>query len=176
MDAKTMGAGLLMALAAAATAQAQEDDVTAGEKLFVSQCKICHGSAAAPQTGQLAPQARAVHLAMKSNGHTATDFPPVTLQGASAARQRASTGERIAFAPPFGPNLHGVYGRAAGSVVGFDYSPAFLKALKGMEWNDATLNVWIMGTQAWVPGVFMFYKQPDAEIRRKIIAYLKANS
>lgn len=173
-----MGAGLLFALMTAAAAQAQEDDVAAGEKLFVSQCKICHGNAATAQTSERAPmaQARVVHLAMNSDIHTAMDFSPLTLRGMSAAKPGASPGERIAFAPPFGPNLHGVYGRPAGSVVGFDYSTAFMNALKGMEWNEATLNVWLMGTQAWVPGVFMFYKQPDAEIRRKIIAYLKANS
>jgi len=82
---------------------------------------------------------------------------------------------QLAFAPPFGPNLRGVYGRPAGSVAGFQYSNTFTKTLKGMEWNDAALDVWITNPQAWVPGVYMFYKQPDPEIRRKIILYLKAN-
>ena len=41
-------------------------------------------------------------------------------------------------------------------------------------WDDASLNVWITGPQLWVPGVYMFYKQPDPEVRRKIIEYLKA--
>ena len=49
------------------------------------------------------------------------------------------------------------------------------KALKGMEWNDAALDVWITNPQKWVPGVYMFYKQQDPEVRRKIIHYLKAN-
>jgi cytochrome c2 len=49
-----------------------------------------------------------------------------------------------------------------------------MKTLKGMEWNDAALNVWITDTQSWVPGVYMFYKQRDPEVRRKIIEYLKA--
>jgi cytochrome c len=82
---------------------------------------------------------------------------------------------RIAFAPPFGPNLQGVYGRAAGSVQGYEYSKTFLTTLKGMEWNDAALDVWITNSQAWVPGVYMYYKQADVEVRRKIIAYLRAN-
>jgi cytochrome c2 len=34
--------------------------------------------------------------------------------------------------------------------------------------------VWITDPQAWVPGVYMFYKQRDVEVRRKIIEYLKA--
>jgi cytochrome c2 len=58
---------------------------------------------------------------------------------------------------------------------GFVYSVAFLKSLKGMEWTDASLDVWITNPQKWVPGVYMFYKQSDPEVRRKIILYLKAN-
>ena len=88
---------------------------------------------------------------------------------------RAPHGERFAFAPPYGPNLRGVYGRRAGTVQGFTYSRAFLHALQGMVWNRSTLDVWLTSTQAWVPGVRMFYKQPDPEIRRKIIMYLQAN-
>ena len=34
-----------------------------------------------------------------------------------------------------GPNLHGLIGRPAGSVEGFAYSAAFLKALKGQPWT-----------------------------------------
>ena len=41
--------------------------------------------------------------------------------------------------------------------------------------DDASLDVWITNTQKWVPGVYMFYKQPDPAVRRKIILYLKAN-
>jgi cytochrome c len=86
----------------------------------------------------------------------------------------ATPGE-LAFAPPFGPNLRGVVGRIAGTAPGFEYSDAFLARLKGMPWSVEALDVWITNTQAWVPGALMIYKQPDAEIRRKIIAYLKAN-
>ena len=88
----------------------------------------------------------------------------------------ATAAGQLAFAPPFGPHLRGVYGRTAGTVEGFEYSSTFMKTLKGMEWNDAALDVWITSPQAWVPGVYMFYKQPDPEVRRKIILYLKANS
>ena len=82
---------------------------------------------------------------------------------------------RIAVAPPYGPNLRGVYGRPSGTIQGFGYSSAFLRSLKGMKWNDASLDVWITNPQKWVPGAYMFYKQPDPEVRRKIILYLKAN-
>jgi len=94
---------------------------------------------------------------------------------AAAQHGRSDVPVTLAFAPPFGPPLNGVYGRKAGSVPGFDYSSTLLATLKDLVWDDASLNVWITNPQAWVPGVYMFYKQPDAEIRRKIIAYLKAN-
>lgn len=172
MNSRMAGAALLAASMAAATAAAQDNDLAEGEKLFVSQCKICHGGAPS-HAGARTPlplQQQALHLAMhQPAGTTLVDFPVPMAAG--------SPGEdaRLAFAPPFGPHLRGVYGRPAGTVKEFSYSPAFLKSLKGMEWNEATLNVWITSPQAWVPGVYMFYKQPNAEIRRKIIAYLKAN-
>jgi cytochrome c2 len=118
-----------------------------------------------------------------SGGHGKTDVWPAMVgaartapdSAAAAPEADASRQERLAVAPPFGPNLRGIYGRPAGSVAGFVYSSTFMQTLKGMEWNDAALDVWITNPQAWVPGVYMYYKQADPEIRRKIILYLKAN-
>jgi cytochrome c2 len=87
----------------------------------------------------------------------------------------ATSEEHLAFAPPYGPPLRGVYGRLAGSVTGFPYSRAFKETLQGVVWTRERLDVWIADSQAWVPGSRMFYQQPDAEIRRKIIMYLEAN-
>lgn len=136
------------------TALAADADVIEGEKLYVAQCQICHGMTAENASMQ---------------------HPARTLLARHDAAQVSDAPGALAFAPPFGPNLRGVYMRPAGSQQDFQYSPAFLKALKDMPWNDAALDVWITNTQAWVPGVYMFYKQPDADIRRKIISYLKAN-
>jgi cytochrome c2 len=170
MDFKKIGMGLFAALVAA-SGWAEDGDVVGGEKLYVSQCKICHGSASSEASASNPPAWRLAFAGTdQSARQTATDIP---LTG-RLSLVREST-HVIAFAPPFGPNLRGVYGRPAGSVQGFDYSAAFVKALKGMEWNEASLDVWISSPQAWVPGVYMFYKQPDPEIRRKIIVYLKAN-
>ena len=82
----------------------------------------------------------------------------------------------MAFAPPYGPPLRGVYGRAAGTIAGFTYSSAFKRVLHGMVWNRSALHVWLTNTQKLAPGSLMFYKQPDPEIRRLIISYLEANS
>jgi len=132
-------------------------DLSEGKELYVSQCKLCHGSL--DETAGQLRHSPTLQLAMlESTGG------PATVQDAY-----------IAFAPPFGPNLRGVVGRPAGSVEGFTYSKTMLKTLKGMEWTEAALNVWITNPQAWVPGVYMYYKQADPEIRRKIILYLKSN-
>jgi cytochrome c2 len=42
-------------------------------------------------------------------------------------------------------------------------------------WDRSTLDVWIRDSQAWVPGSMMFYKQPDVDVRRKIITYLETS-
>jgi cytochrome c len=169
-------------------ASAQQGDLAEGEKLYVSQCMICHGKVTTSATSERAPkppQRQLLRLAMQQGAAGArTDVSaPMTAGSDTAAGSHATPRAAdaaapgpLAFAPPFGPHLRGVYGRPAGSVEGFDYSSTFMKTLKGMEWNDAALDVWITNPQAWVPGVYMFYKQPDPEIRRKIILYLKANS
>ena len=159
----------------AGSAAAQQDDIAAGAKLYVSQCKMCHGSVAALDQDQAAPALprwQLARLAMQHGaGATRSDVPSALT---IPSRPSADGPDRLAFAPPFGPHLRDVYGRAAGTVEGFQYSATFMKTLSGMEWNDAALDVWITDPQAWVPGVYMFYKQSDPEVRRKIIEYLKS--
>lgn len=72
-----------------------------------------------------------------------------------------------------GPLLNGLYGRRAGSLVGFDYSPALTGF--GKPWNYSLLFAWLTDTQALVPGTFMTRSQvtslSDAQ-RHDLIAYL----
>jgi cytochrome c2 len=160
----------------AGPAIAQQADVKAGAQLYVSQCKICHGSISALDQEQAAPDLPRWELARLAMNHgTRGTQSDATLPLTSAGSAPAGSAVQLAFAPPFGPHLRGVYGRAAGTVEGFQYSNTFMKTLKGMEWNDAALDVWISDPQAWVPGVYMFYKQRDPEVRRQIIEYLKAS-
>jgi len=180
MERKSAAVVLSLALIVVPTVHAGDSDLDQGEKLYTAQCKICHG-AVSQHTGQGAPApARpsvrlAMHQPLRS---TVRDFPVPLIAdpiAASADAIAGAAGEPVAFAPPFGPHLRGIIGRPAGTVEGFAYSSTLLKTLKGMEWTEAALDVWITNPQAWVPGVYMFYKQPDPEIRRKIILYLKAN-
>lgn len=71
-----------------------------------------------------------------------------------------------------GPNLHGVFGRKAGSKPGFAYSDA-LKA-SGITWDADKLNQWLTNPKALVPGTKMtFIGLEDAKDRTDLIAYLK---
>jgi cytochrome c2 len=162
------------AVAITIPALAQQDDLAAGAKLYVSQCKICHGSVSALDQDQAAPALPNRQLARLAMQHGASATRSDAAPAAAGALVTTADGrERLAFAPPFGPHLRGVYMRPAGTVPDFQYSKTFMKTLTGMEWNDAALDVWITDPQAWVPGVYMFYKQRDPEVRRKIIEYLK---
>ncbi len=70
-----------------------------------------------------------------------------------------------------GPPLEGVVGRAAGSVPGYPYSTALGHAR--LVWSAATLDKWLAGPDAFIPGALMPYRLPDALRRQDIIAYLQ---
>jgi cytochrome c len=71
-----------------------------------------------------------------------------------------------------GPPLAGVYGRKAGSVIGFDYS-AGLK-MSGITWDDATLEKWLTDPDVMVPDNKMSISVPKQQERSDLIAYFKS--
>lgn len=73
-----------------------------------------------------------------------------------------------------GPAHQGVLGRRAGSVPGYDYSPA-LKASR-LVWSEKTLDAWLADPQRLIPGQKMGVQVKDANDRADLIAYLKAVS
>jgi cytochrome c len=82
----------------------------------------------------------------------------------------------IAGAPDtVGPNLHGVFGRRAGSKGDYSYSDA-LKAA-GFTWDAARLDRWLQAPQSYLPGTKMsFVGIKDAKDRSDLIAYLRVAS
>jgi cytochrome c len=70
-----------------------------------------------------------------------------------------------------GPAHRGVYGRKAGAVADYDYSPALKKSK--IIWNEKTLNKWLANPEKLIPGQKMGYSVPDAKDRMDLIAYLK---
>ena len=71
-----------------------------------------------------------------------------------------------------GPHHAGVFGRKAGSVAGFAYSPAL--AGSRIVWNEVTLERWLQDPEALIPGQRMNVRVSDPAERRAIIGYLRA--
>ncbi len=71
-----------------------------------------------------------------------------------------------------GPRHCGLFGRRAGSVPQFSYSPAMKKS--GIVWNDKTLDRFLTQPLKMVPGTAMTYDGvADPKERADLIAYLK---
>lgn len=70
-----------------------------------------------------------------------------------------------------GPRHRGVFGRVAGTVPGYAYSPALKSS--HIVWNRDTLDRWLTNPQALVPGAKMFFAMPHAQDRADVIAYLQ---
>jgi cytochrome c len=70
-----------------------------------------------------------------------------------------------------GPNLHGVFGRPAGVLEGFDYSPGLKSS--GLVWTPRALDAWLVDPASFVAGTKMtFTGYRSADDRRDLIAYL----
>jgi len=70
-----------------------------------------------------------------------------------------------------GPSLHGVFGRRAASVAGFDYSPAL--ASSALVWTPVSLEAWLSEPASFVAGTKMaFAGYRSSDDRRDLIAYL----
>jgi cytochrome c len=70
-----------------------------------------------------------------------------------------------------GPILNGLFGRAAGQVEGYNYSPANKNS--GIKWDDATFADYIKDPKAKIPGTKMVFAGVKDEAKVKdLIAYL----
>ena len=70
-----------------------------------------------------------------------------------------------------GPNLHGIFGRPAGDVDGYPYSPALAEA--EFIWTPEALDAWLAQPWAFLPGNRMAYPGlSDKDARDAVIAEL----
>jgi cytochrome c len=123
------------------------------------------------------PFAVAVGLGLVAIASAATAAPAGDAVKGKATFARCAVCHKIDKAVPggIGPNLAGVYGRAAGTVPGYTYSPA-MKASK-LKWDDATLSRFIAAPSKVVPGTKMMAPPvANAQDRDNLIAYLKSTS
>jgi cytochrome c oxidase assembly protein Cox11 len=70
-----------------------------------------------------------------------------------------------------GPMLRGVFGRKAGTVRGYAYSPALSDS--HLTWTGANLDRWLSGPNGFVAGARMPVRVANPIERRDIIAYLR---
>ncbi len=71
-----------------------------------------------------------------------------------------------------GPSMHGIVGRTAGQVAGYNYSTANKNS--GKVWNEETMFAYLEAPQRAIPGTKMAFaglKKPQD--RADVIAYLK---
>ena len=101
--------------------------------------------------------------------------PAAALPAGDAARGEAVYARCFAChsldADRTGPRHCGLLGRRAGSVPGFDYSPAMRAS--GIVWNAKSLDRFLADPVGTVPGTSMGYAGiKDARERADLIAYL----
>lgn len=107
----------------------------------------------------------------------------LALVGAAAA-QDAAEGQKVfnqcrachqvgpAAKNAVGPVLNGLFGRKAGTVEGYAYSPANKDS--GLTWDEATFRDYIKDPKAKIPGTKMVYAGlKDVKKVDDLIAYLK---
>jgi cytochrome c len=71
-----------------------------------------------------------------------------------------------------GPSLHGVFGRKAGTLADFRYSPALKRS--GITWTAQTLDTFLADPQKVIPANRMPYAGlAEASDRADLIAYLQ---
>jgi len=93
--------------------------------------------------------------------------------GATLFKQQCATCHTNNLSDPArqGPSLFKIVGKPAGKADGFRYSAGFAET--NFVWDDTKLDAYLANPQAIVPGSIMAYRQPKAETRAAIIAYLK---
>ena len=117
-------------------------------------------------------------------------FLPLILASVSAARADAVRGERV-FQRCYachsvvaaedklpGPNLRCVLGRRAGTLPGFEFSPAMIEAgaARGLVWTRAMLDAFLADPQRVVPGTTMGMPGlAGDDDRRDVIDYLETS-
>ncbi|MBY0319594.1 MAG: cytochrome c family protein [Reyranella sp.] len=71
-----------------------------------------------------------------------------------------------------GPNLHGVFGRKAGTAAAYEFSDAMKKS--GIVWDEATMTDYSRDPKAKVPGTKMVFNGvKNAGQLADLVAYLK---
>jgi cytochrome c len=123
---------------------------------------------AEPEGAEPVPEAAAVPDAAAAKQVAAVALP----EPASLAQCKSCHSFGEGEPARIGPNLHGIYGNKAGSVAGFNYSPALKSS--GLVWDEKTLDEYLAAPTKLVPGGRMPMGQTNTDKRKDIIEYLKS--
>ena len=94
-----------------------------------------------------------------------------TARGEKKFEECAACHKLVSGVNDVGPSLFGVFGRKAGELADFRFSPALKRS--GITWTPETLDAFIADPQQAVPANRMPYAgMPDAAGRADLIAYL----
>jgi len=70
-----------------------------------------------------------------------------------------------------GPAHKGLFGRKAGSLPNYQYSPAVQAS--SIVWNEKTIDKWLTNPEKLIPGQKMGFMVASPKERADLIAYLK---
>ncbi|ABS64120.1 cytochrome c class I [Parvibaculum lavamentivorans DS-1] len=120
----------------------------------------------------------AISLAMTISGAALAEGPDLADGKKIFARCKACHTLEEGGKDGIGPNLHGVFGRTAGTKEGVKFSKAMTaKGAEGLVWSEETLSVYLEKPAAMVPGTNMaFPGLKKEEDRASLIAYLKSET
>lgn len=171
---KTMASRLMIvvatfSLAACGGGGADEPDAPAQPETATPEAAA---PAAAPATTAEAPPPDSTDTI---DGTTLAEFTPDVAHGEEVFAQCQACHVLEPGQNRVGPSLAGIIGREAGTVEGFNYTPA--NANSGITWTPEKMFQYLENPQRVVPGTKMaFPGLPEGQDRADVIAYLQANA
>ena len=123
-----------------------------------------------PSIRARAPTRRVAGGADRRRADAAAPVKPTMVRRCSSSNVRPATSRTIqaGSARSVAVQDRRQAGRQSGRLP---HSAGFVKA--DFAWDDARLDAWLANPEAIIPGDIVAYRQPKAETRAAIIAYLK---
>ncbi|AHE55327.1 c-type cytochrome [Sphingomonas sanxanigenens] len=164
------------ALALSACSKSNESADTTDEAAPTATASVDNASApaagAAPAAGGAAAAAPAADNTDTISGVKFASYTGDAAKGKTAFLTCQTCHSPDAGVNKIGPSLHSIVGRAAGTIAGFNYTPANKNS--GITWTPEKLFQYLEAPQRVVPGTKMaFAGFPDPQKRADVIAYLE---